>query len=276
MKMNSKSYQLLAVDMDGTLLTSEKKILPETMEAIEAAVAMDKTIVLGTGRGVPELTDYLSALSLIRYGICLSGSLVYDFKERKAVSVERIEQETILKIAAVARRFDGMLHLLAADESIVEKSQVTHLSDFNMGIYQSMFSKITVKVDDLAKECEKRAFLPKVNIYFRTVADRLAGYAILKSLPLNFAFAEGASLEMTPAGVNKGSGLIALSGHLGIDIPQTIAVGDADNDKEMIKTAGLGVAMGNADSAIKDIADVVVSDNDHDGVGEAIRRYLLR
>ena len=75
--------------------------------------------------------------------------------------------------------------------------------------------------------------------------------------------------------MTKGTGLLALADQLGIDAAATIAVGDADNDIDMLRAAGLGVAMGNANEGARAAADVVVADNDHDGCAEAIDRFLL-
>lgn len=83
------------------------------------------------------------------------------------------------------------------------------------------------------------------------------------------------SLEISPLGVTKGYGLKKLCKHLNIEVEQSIVVGDADNDLDVLKTAGLAVAMGNANANVKKIADVEVMDNDHDGVAEAIYKYLL-
>ena len=81
---------------------------------------------------------------------------------------------------------------------------------------------------------EKRTF-PKMNIYFRAPEDRDKGYARLKALPLEFAYAETTSLEMTPKNVSKGSGLKLLAEHLGIDMGDVIAVGDADYEAPVLK-----------------------------------------
>lgn len=144
-----------------------------------------------------------------------------------------------------------------------------------MGIYQPMFLELTRKVEDMAAEALRYDSIPKVNVYFRSVQDRAEAYETLKHLPLSFAFAEGASLEMNAAGVTKASGLQALASHLGIAMTETVAIGDADNDRAMLEAAGLSVAMGNAAKDIRELCDAVTADNDHNGVGEAIRRYCL-
>ena len=97
----------------------------------------------------------------------------------------------------------------------------------------------------------------------------------MAGVPVEMARSEVSSLEFSPQGVTKATGLLALADLLGIDRAATIAVGDADNDLDMLRAAGLGVAMGNANERAREAADVTVADNDHDGCAEAIRRFLL-
>jgi hydroxymethylpyrimidine pyrophosphatase-like HAD family hydrolase len=82
-------------------------------------------------------------------------------------------------------------------------------------------------------------------------------------------------LEVVPAGVNKWAGLQVLLDHLGLDPQQMMAVGDGSNDLEMVKHAGIGVAMGNAVPSVKSVAAAVVSSNDEGGIVEAFERYVL-
>ena len=90
------------------------------------------------------------------------------------------------------------------------------------------------------------------------------------------ALAEETSLEITCKNINKGNGLKHLCQVLNLSIEQTIVVGDAGNDVEALKVAGLAVVMDNAIDEIKQYGDVIVSDCDHDGCKEAIEKYLLK
>ena len=94
------------------------------------------------------------------------------------------------------------------------------------------------------------------------------------NIDIVLANAESTSLEVSPKGVSKALGLKTLCEHLNITLDEVIVVGDADNDIEALKVAGLSVAMGNAKQHIKDMCDVIVSDNDHDGCVDVIERYL--
>ena len=93
--------------------------------------------------------------------------------------------------------------------------------------------------------------------------------------PVEATSSLGCNLELNAPGVTKGQALLTLAGTLGYSREQVMACGDSDNDLAMIKAAGLGVAMGNAEPEVKAAADVIVSDNNHDGVAEAIHRFIL-
>lgn len=269
-------YRLIAIDMDGTLLKSDKSLDPATIRDIEAAAGQGIHVVYGSGRAMPELLAYVRQLPCMRYAVCLSGALVYDFKEQRSIFCRELPGACVREIVQVAKKYDAMAHFLTERESVVRIDQVSHILDFHMGIYQPMFLELTRKVGDMEAEAERYASIPKVNVYFRSPKERAKGYETLRHLPLDFAFAEGASLEMTAKGVTKASGLQALAGYLDIPMTETVGIGDADNDRAMLEAVGLSVAMGNAAEDIKALCSTVTADNDHNGVGEAIRRYCLQ
>ena len=105
--------------------------------------------------------------------------------------------------------------------------------------------------------------------------DRTQQRILDSNLEVELADAETTSLEISAKGIDKGIGLEKLCEYKNITLDEIIAVGDADNDIQAIKKAGLSIAMGNANENIKQLADVIVSDNDHDGCAEAIEKFLL-
>ncbi|ORX46689.1 hypothetical protein BCR36DRAFT_585152 [Piromyces finnis] len=268
-------YGIIALDMDGTLLMSNKKVHPDTIRDIEEASKKGIHVIYCSGRAPIEMKEYTGILSTMRYAICMSGALVYDIKEQKNIYSRPIAKELVKKIVEAAKNDDGMVHMLTESESIVRKDQITHMADFNMEIYQSMFLKIAKTVPDMAEEAEKHDAIPKVNIYFHSHKARQEAYENLKDLPLSFAFAEGTSLEMTASGVTKANGLLELASYLKIPIEQTLGIGDGDNDRSFLAIVGLSVAMGNAAEDIKAICKVITDDNDHNGTGKIIRKYCL-
>lgn len=273
--MNSK-YKLIGLDMDGTLLTSDKEILPDTLESLEKAAAAGKYISLSTGRGLAELADYEQALSSVRYGILVSGAVIYDLKENRIIHSSYMDQDLVRQIMEVGREEKAMMYFLADGKSIVQKEQVTHMADFHMGIYQEMYDRIATPYDSLEDAYLQAKNFEKVNLYCRTEESRRRCFERLRALPLQLTYSEETSLETVAEGISKASGLKHLCEYLHIDLAETIVVGDAPNDLEALKTAGFAVAMGNAAAKVKAVCDAAVSDNDHNGAGEAILKYLLQ
>lgn len=274
MEKNKKKYSLVAVDMDGTLLQSDKTLHPDTIRDIEEAAQAGVQTVYCSGRAVVEVRPYLKQLPSVRYGITCSGSVVYDFKNDKILFSREIQSKYAVMISDVAKKYDGMTHFLAKDSTACIH-QVSHMADYNMGVYQPLFTEVAKKVEDMSEEAAKRLSVPKVNIYFRTNEDRCKGYEELKDLPLCFATVGDTILEMTAPGVSKAFGLNALINRLGIKMKNVVGIGDSDNDREMLGAVGYPVAMGNAEEEILAMCKMITGDNDHNGVGEAIRKLCL-
>ena len=270
-------YELIAFDMDGTLLNSQKEITPRTLAALKKAAAAGKQIALSTGRCRPELTAYTALVPGIRYFICTSGALVYDVHEQKEIYKKPLEPELVRRLLEISKKEDLMVHLLDA-ESIVQTDQFESMGNYGMGVYKPMYERVVTVWDDLYEAyCAAPFPVEKVNFYHRDPEARERTKERLREagLPVIMVNAEKGSLELSAEGVDKGAGLQKLCEYLKLPLDKTIAVGDADNDITILQKAGLAAAMGNALPNIKKLADVQVSDCDHDGCAEVIEKYLL-
>ena len=278
--MDKKTYQLIALDMDGTLLTSDHHVSKGCRDAIKAAKEQGKYAVLSTGRNLDELKDNKKELCDVPFYICESGALLYDCKTKERLFHVSIPEEIVKEILDIVEKYDAMPYLASNGETVVERCRHGHMTYFNMGKYEEMlFRQGSVIIDCSMKEYYEKTLcsVEKFNIFCASTEVRETLFAHLTSLnlPITMVYSEIASIEISPLGVSKGLGLKKLCEHLGISIEESIAVGDADNDMEILKTAGLSVAMGNAAPYVKEVCDVIVADNDHDGCKEAIETYLL-
>lgn len=270
-------YKLIAFDMDGTLLNSEKKISENTLQAIQKAIQAGKEVILSTGRCLPELIDYLDELPGIRYLDGISGAFLYDLKEDKLIASSMISEEIVTELIKIAKRKDIMFHLLT-QESHVQANHSNNMARYHMEAYQDMYDRVAIKHDDLERFYQDHPFpVAKFNMYHLSIQDREDTKTALAklNLPIVWVEADTTSLEVSIRGTNKGAGLLKLCEYLHIQPEEVIAVGDSDNDLDILKVAGLAVAMGNSKKGVKDIADVIVADCDHDGCAEAIEKYLL-
>ena len=269
------AYKLLALDMDGTMLNSAKKISPKTAAAIAELSKSGVHVVVSTGRALAELSDYKAELKFMHYGIAISGGLVYDFFNAKPIAVHPVPENLMLKIIDAGTAERAMIHLMGVHESLMREDDILNCADFQMSDYQEMYERISTRCDDFAAYIHSHPReIVKVNLYHRSPESRARNFDRLKNLPLTLALAETTALESSPQNVTKASGLRELCNFLGIDLSETIAVGDAPNDIEILKTAGIAAVMGNASAEIKALADFVTDDNDHDGIVRVIQKFF--
>ncbi len=268
-------YKLLALDMDGTVLNSDKKITPRTRAAIDDLMKRGVAVVVSTGRNLAELADYRDDFKAMHYGIVISGGMIYDFFRDEPIKVHGLDEATMLKLIDFGLEERAMIHLHTVKASIARESDIQNMAAFGMGIYQDMFDRICGRCDDPKQYIhEHPGEVIKVNLYHRDKASRDRNFNSIEPLNLSISYAEAFNLEMSPANITKASGLRELCDYLKIDLSEAVAIGDADNDKEILQTAGLAVAMGNASDEIKRLADFVTLDNDSDGVAFAIEKFF--
>ncbi len=269
--------KIIFSDMDGTLLNSEKKISDKTARAIFNLTKRGVYVTLSTGRGVAEIADYKDTLGFINYGILVSGGYVYDFADKKTITTHPLTEDLVLQLIDAADAEKAMKHILTVNESIMSRADINHIEDFHMEIYKDMYERNTIDCTDFKKFVrDNPGKIMKFNMYHRSPEARQRTLDKFKNAPITFSYAEETSLEASPKNISKASGLIELCELLKIDISETVAVGDAQNDTEILQTAGFSVAMGNATPEIKKIADFITLDNDSDGVAAAIEKFFCQ
>ena len=268
-------YKLLALDMDGTTLTSDKKITPQTVDGINRLINSGVHVVVASGRCLAEMNDYREEFKSIRYEIIASGGLIFDTFEDKPISISPVPFNDCLDLINFGEKEEAMVHLLTIRESVVKPQDINHMADFGMGVYQDMYIRNCLQCENLKEYALKhQEDVIKINLYHRSTESRDRNVERLKGHDLQLVFAESNNLEASPLNITKASGLVELCKYLNIDLADTVAIGDAPNDTEILKTAGCAVAMGNAADDIKQMADFVTTDNDHDGVLFAINKIF--
>ena len=267
-----KEYRLIALDMDGTLLNSRKEVSPEVARAIREAVSRGKTVVYATGRAVCEMEEFFRQLPEIRYAVFASGAGLYDAREKRAFGLRPIPANLATRVMEDVRGRDIMPQIVLAGCDAVQRNHLERLEKYHMGVYRPMYERAMTVVEDIqAFGKEHPGEILKLNLYHTSPEERTGTKERLAELPIEKVYSEITSLECSAQDVHKGSGIGKLCEILEIDPGDCIAVGDAENDLSMLRFAGLGIAMGNAKQAVRDAADLVVADNDHDGCAEAIQ-----
>lgn len=276
-----RKYQLIALDMDGTVLNEHKKIDLKTQQAIRKALACGKEVVFCTGRAYAEMDEFLPLFPDMHY-LCLeSGALLYDLRAERPLHTTSVSLDAVRTIRNSIAGKDVLVQIISEGRSLVNSAQVHHLEHYHMGVYQELYDRTVTPTEDIFALVEKETCsVEKVNIFHTTLAECEQTRKIIASfnLPITMIImvdSEVISLECTACGVSKATGLQVLCDTLNLGMEQVIMVGDSANDLDALKASGLAIAMGNARPEVTEICDVQVADNNHNGCAQAIERYLL-
>lgn len=265
-------YDLIALDMDGTLCNDSKVIPAENIEAIIEMQKRGKTVAVSTGRPESGILPFIKDLQLDKYGgyvMSYNGGRIYDVKNKK-----------ILYNCPFSKEYLGEVFDIVGNSTITVSTPLdgkifagNSLNEYSYAEAEIVRLPFEFTEDFLSLDVEMNKLLliddPKVvEKYFLILKDRLEPR-------LHVFLSEPYFIEITPPNINKGQGLHTLSHITGIPVTGMIAMGDSFNDVEMLKEAGLGVAMANSKEGVADYADLVTVSNNECGVAKIIRKFML-
>lgn len=275
--------KMIAVDLDGTLFTSSKEILPETLSALERASAMGIEIVPATGRPFHGVSEKVTGLEFVNYILTCNGAAIYNRRTGECLYEQPMSWEKGAEILTALKGLNISTDAFINGYSYKERSQINFIDSLALSqVMKDYIKKTRLYVDDLIEfvSSEKHS-VQKITLNFAknpdgTSLDRDETKARLDKIS-DIAVVSGGdnNLEITESTINKGISLVNFGKRLGIDRSQIMAFGDSGNDLEMLKAAGFGVAMGNSEKAVLDIADYVTLSNNDNGIGDAIEKLIL-
>jgi Cof subfamily protein (haloacid dehalogenase superfamily) len=266
--------QLIAIDLDGTLLNSQHQISERTEKALKTAIANGVHVVLATGKTFQSGAHIVKQLGLNSPSIFMQGTISYntDGSVRHQVTLDpRIARQVI----TFAEDRGYMVAVYSGQRILVRKmhQRIEELTTLyhepmpeGVGSLQNILDSVPVNKLLTVMPGDSRA----INALRWQLKMQINGSARL----LNAGISD--MLEILPNGASKGAALKTIIKDMGVPAEAVMAIGDAENDIEMIQLAGIGVAVGNAGQSVKDAADIVVASNDADGVAEAVEQYVLK
>ena len=275
--------KIIAVDLDGTLFTSSKEILPETLSALERASAMGIEIVPATGRPFHGVSEKVTGLEFVNYILTCNGAAIYNRRTGECLYEQPMSWEKGAEILTALKGLNISIDAFINGYSYKERSQINFIDSLALSqVMKDYIKKTRLYVDDLIEFVSSEKYsVQKITLNFAknpdgTSLDRDETKARLDKIS-DIAVVSGGdnNLEITESTINKGISLVNFGKRLGIDRSQIMAFGDSGNDLEMLKAAGFGVAMGNSEKAVLDIADYVTLSNNDNGIGDAIEKLIL-
>lgn len=284
-------YKLIAIDLDGTLLNSYGLISEKNREAIKKAQENGIKIVLASGRTTNSVKSLAEELGGNEYIICGNGSLIYDLKKDEIIYDKFIDKNKALQIIQICEQ-NSIYYNVYTEDMVIAKTldnNVLFYHQENSNKPDSKKTKINLvdNIYEYVKNLEGKNILKftisdKSSIIFNSIIKKLRNIRNIDVLDVAHmsrkmikSGTEEVSLEyyyteITSENVDKWNAIEWLAEKLEIEKEEIMAIGDNINDKLMIENAGLGIAMGNSDPLIKEIADKTVANNNENGVAEAL------
>ncbi|MBW6463999.1 MAG: Cof-type HAD-IIB family hydrolase [Dethiobacteria bacterium] len=267
-------YKMIATDLDDTLLDENSKISIRNKIAIRRAVKTGVRFVIATGRMFKTSVVYLDDLEL--NGDCplinYHGAMVKKAKSREIILHRPIDKNIAMAVIEEAERKDCHISLFVDDELYIREE-----NDYSR-YYQSMAHVGLQAVGDLGAFLKENGAEPtKISIirWDGTIDEIETGLRGKFGDKLSILQSRPYFLEITDQKATKGQTLSWLAEKEGIKAEEIIAFGDGHNDLDMVRYAGLGVAVANARPEVLEAADVVTFSNTDDGVAEVIEKYVL-
>ena len=268
----------LFTDLDGTLLDNNGIVSDENKAAIKCAIDNGKRVIICSGRNWRSLEYYEKMLgldSLGFFGVAYNGGAIY---ANKGDSKEFLYRKMLDKYIAfdllvdLKQRLESDMHILvyANEDRLIAEERV-----FSTEVYARYRNLDIIFIDDFL---QIQTDFGKILLYGSFEKLEKARIEMIPKYKgrANIFFSAHDLLELGPLGVNKGNAIKFLSDYMNIPLDEIIAIGDEANDIEMLKTAGLGLAVANATEAAKQAADIIMEEsNIQSAVSAAIYKYLL-
>jgi len=275
--MKEPKYKLVCIDLDGTLLTDEKTITKENIETIRKASSLGINICIATGR-IYKFVDHIKETLGNKIKVIASNGGII-LKEDEALSFKTLSYEEILRLKNLTKDYNVDIYLNTENEIISEKSipKTYSYKVINNGLkdrykvnivenypfenlkYDKKYKivkAICINKDDLNEVKKVRQLLEETNKF-------------------EISSAEHHYCEINSKGVSKGKAVEELAKSLKIDIKEVMCIGDGGNDIEMLKRAGISIAMKNGMEDVKSLANYITEDNNNSGVAKAIEKFIL-
>lgn len=289
-------YKLVAIDLDGTLLNSYGEVSNKNKEIIQKAIEKNVEVVLASGRPIMSVKNLANEIGCNNYMICGNGAITYDIQNDNIIYDRFLEKEKVLKIIRICEE-NSIFYNVYTKDTILTKSlnySILFYNQENATKPEDKKTKITLmqNIEEYVQNRQEQDYL-KITIcdndkvVFGSIIRKLRTIKDIEVLDVEHMSrkiikdgTDNVSLEffyteISNTNVDKWKAIENLIEKLGIKQEEVIAIGDNVNDSQMVKNAGLGIMMGNSAPYIKEIADVIVNDNNNDGVAEAIEKYIL-
>ena len=279
--------KIVALDLDGTLLDSEKRLSEANRKALERAAEKGVLIVPTTGRFFGMMPPAVRDLPFVRYAITINGAQVYDRETDTAIVRDEIPLEMALQVMETLDRYDVIYDCYRQNWGWMTAALQEKAADYATNEhYLKMVREFRKPVPELKQHLRETAAdgdVQKIMLFapnrarsaaidcLRKLSDELAA----RFPEIKVTSSTWNNIELNIKTAHKGNALKRFAEHLGYTLENCMAFGDGMNDFTMVEAAGLGVAMENAEPEVKRVAKYVTLSNDADGVAAGLEKWVL-
>ena len=272
------TIKLIALDLDGTTLNKEGKLSEGNRKALQTAADMGVNIVIATGRPFCALPKEILEFDPVRYVLTSNGAMITDLHENRAFYENCIAPHAVEAAVEMLEPLDYILETFIEGQAYIEGwyyRQVDETRESFRGVDYILNTR--KPVDDFYQfMLDNKDKLENINVNFTDLSEKPAMKVKLETLPdVTITSSFDHNLEIGGATTSKAEALRQMGNLLGIDRSEMMAAGDSPNDMAMMKAAGVAIAVGNAKSEVKEIADFIAPDHDQDGVAAAVEKYVI-
>ncbi|MFI3171336.1 MAG: HAD family hydrolase [Eubacteriales bacterium] len=272
-----KKIKMIALDMDGTVLTDDKRVTPYTKRILEQAMEQGIIVLACTGRPASAIPEAFTELKGMQYAISSNGARIVELKENRVIFEKLIDMHTTTDILNIVKKYDTYREVFWDGIGYTSKEMFSRVTNYLSEYMRGYIAETRVFVEDIEREVlKKNQECDKLHIAFSDMNERKRAIQDIRNYgAFELDAAMPMSIEITAPGINKGTGIINLGELLGITREEIMAAGDGMNDASMLRAVGFPVAMGNAVPEIKELAQYITASNNDEGVAKAIEKYVL-
>lgn len=265
---------LIASDVDGTLLDADENVSPRTRSAVRAAVEAGARFVLATGRPPRWVHPVVDALGFAPMSVCANGAVIYDPATDRIISSRTLSADELGELAEIATRVIPGSGLAVERVGRSAHDAATPQFVSSPGYEHAWLNpdNTEVSVEDLLAAPAVKLLIRKAGARSSDMAAELAKHVGLQG-DITYSTNNGL-IEVVPLGISKATGVAEVARPYDITAEDVVAFGDMPNDREMLRWAGHGVAMGNAHPGLLDVADEVTAGHGDDGVALVLERWF--
>lgn len=275
METKKLDIKLVALDLDDTLLNDERQISDGNVSALRECAERGIYVVLCSGRAEDAILPFVRRLEIAgkeagKFIIAINGCSIFDMHKREQIFCRKVESDILLRTNQIAESWGLKSEVYTPDT--IYYAEETKWTKLDVDLCGLKGAKVE-NYEEFLKQGFTKMLVPgepeELQKLQKVLRQEFGERAVIFTSKPYF-------LEILPPNCGKGEAVEWLSNKLGFGVEKTMGFGDSMNDESLIRMAGVGVAMKNGLAEIKEIADYVTEeDNNHDGVGEFLRKYVL-